>query len=494
MKKISRVSFYAKQVMAALSSLAGEMWLDPSGLRKKVLTRWQEYFPKNPEQIGGKRAKKNKSLFRTPYHSGEIKQDYLKEVRELASLSEPIAKSKSDPVEGEPRPLLLVNNCLPFTQSGYTIRTQSLMKAVADEGVEVIVVPRNAYPLSVGKFAGSQSYQIDGVRYLLQIPWVNFRDYRRSLELKISKLREIAIQHRATVIHTTTGPLNAVVASRVAADLGIPWIYEVRGEPYNTWLSRQSEDTKHQAEKSVLYVAMREYEKRAVTSASQVIALSEISKKKLIEMGAKPNAVTVLPNSINKSILDSSVDPEGSRTSLGLVEGPIIACISSIVAYEGIDDLVRAATVLPSHIHIYIVGEGEERPYLMSLARELGVEDRLVFTGRVSFEQVRLWYQSIDVFILPRRDEEVCRGVTPLKPLEALAYRVPIVASDLPAIREVTGGCGVFYTPGDWRALAAAVLSVLEQGGPIAEDEWLEKRTWSSMAGELQRIYRGPID
>lgn len=481
--------------MAALSSFAGELWLDPSGLRKKVLTRWQEYFPKFPEQIVGKRSKEIKSLFRTSYRSGESKQNYLREVRELASLSEPIAKSKSDPVEGEPRPLLLVNNCLPFTQSGYTIRTQSLMKAVVDEGVEVIVTPRNAYPLSVGKFASSQSYQINGVRYLLQIPWVNYRDYRRSLELKISELREIAIQHRATVIHTTTGTLNAVVASRVAAELGIPWIYEVRGEPYNTWLSRQPEETKHQAEKSALYAAMQEYEKRAVTSASQVISLSEISKKKLIEMGAKPAAVTVLPNSIDKSILDTSVhNPEESRTSLGLVEGPIIACISSIVAYEGIDDLVRAATVLPSHIHIYIIGEGEERPYLMSLARELGVEDRLVFTGRVSFEQVRLWYQSIDVFILPRRDEEVCRGVTPLKPLEALAYRVPIVASDLPAIREVTGGCGVFYPPGDWRALSVAILSVLEQGGPTAEDEWLEKRTWSSRAGELQKIYRGSID
>jgi glycosyltransferase involved in cell wall biosynthesis len=71
-------------------------------------------------------------------------------------------------------------------------------------------------------------------------------------------------------------------------------------------------------------------------------------------------------------------------------------------------------------------------------------------------------YGLLDVFAIPRRDLEVCRAVTPLKPFEALAMGIPVLASDLPALAEIVSGSGGgrLVPAGSTEGLAEAVVEL----------------------------------
>src|SRR5699024_2614515 len=124
--------------------------------------------------------------------------------------------------------------------------------------------------------------------------------------------------------------------------------------------------------------------------------------------------------------------------SLGLPsDGVWVGTAASIVGYEGLDLLVDAVTdarASGTDLRILIVGDGVELPVLKERAATL--DDAAVFTGRTSPERARAYVRALDVFAVPRRDVDVCRKITPLKPVEAGGLGRAVVLSDLPALTE----------------------------------------------------------
>ena len=115
-------------------------------------------------------------------------------------------------------------------------------------------------------------------------------------------------------------------------------------------------------------------------------------------------------------------------------------------------------------LRVLIVGDGPARASLESLAGELGMGDTVVFTGRVDQSRIVDHYALLDLFALPRRDVEVCRSVTPLKPFEALAMGIPVIASDLPALAEIVSesGGGRLVQADSEDDLGAAIIGLAE--------------------------------
>ena len=91
-------------------------------------------------------------------------------------------------------------------------------------------------------------------------------------------------------------------------------------------------------------------------------------------------------------------------------------------------------------LHVVIAGDGVTAPELVELAHQLGIENRLIMPGRVPRGDAKLWVQALDAVIVPRKDYEVTRMVTPQKPAEAMALGRPVIGSDLPALRETLEG------------------------------------------------------
>lgn len=386
-----------------------------------------------------------------------------------------------------PRPLFFLNNSLPYTQSGYTERTRNLLKALRQQGIDLHAVTRLGYPVLVGQLPRKHHNTIDGITYEHLVPVVYPRTLQERGNLAVQELVRIARKQKSTILHTTTEYKNALIVSRAAAQLGIPWIYEVRGELESTWLSRFPAEDQSQAKQSDYYQLAHQQETGAMKAASAVIALSEVSKRSLIERGVPANKIHVVPNAVDESLIGIDYDQYAIRRELGLPAGPIVGSVTSVVGYEGLDDLIRALEYL-SDVTCLLVGDGSARPELEKLADDLGFSDRVVFAGRQPSETIWKWYAALDVFVIPRKDTEVTRVVTPVKGLIAQGLGKNIVASDLPALREVTGNLANYFPAGDPKALAASIHYALgaEKSG---HQDWAHSRNWDAISERIAELY-----
>jgi glycosyltransferase involved in cell wall biosynthesis len=393
--------------------------------------------------------------------------------------------------------LHILTNSLPHTGSGYAQRSHSLIRAQADAGWKVSAVTRLGYPVQVGQIRASRMDTVDGVDYYRLLPARLPRGLQARLQLQAEKTLRLALHLRPSIIHTTTHFVNALVAECVADALGIPWVYEVRGQLADTWASNRPAA----AARSERYKLFRDRENGAVQRASAVVSLSESMQRDVLALGVLPKNSALVPNSIGESFLLDPCDSPQARAKLGLPSaGIFIGTVSSLVDYEGLDDLIRAFALIVDdyeHLKCLIVGDGASLPRLRGLARELGVETKVLFPGRVDRNQSHVFHQALDVFVVPRKDLTVTRQVTPLKPVEALASSRPVIFSDLPALNEVvlSGREGLSVPAGNPEKLAAAIRYLVDNPdlrkrmGVHGRTRVLEERTWTAAAAATTALY-----
>jgi lipopolysaccharide/colanic/teichoic acid biosynthesis glycosyltransferase/glycosyltransferase involved in cell wall biosynthesis len=148
----------------------------------------------------------------------------------------------------------------------------------------------------------------------------------------------------------------------------------------------------------------------------------------------------------------------GPRPSEPAASEPTVLFVGRLVAYKGVDVLLRALPGLA--VRAVIVGDGPCRASLESLAAELGVGDRVTFTGQVPDETRLEWYRAADVFVLPSVTRQEAFGMVQI---EAMLSGLPVVSTALPTgVPWVNqdGETGVVVAPGDPDALRAALASL----------------------------------
>jgi glycosyltransferase involved in cell wall biosynthesis len=167
--------------------------------------------------------------------------------------------------------------------------------------------------------------------------------------------------------------------------------------------------------------------------------------------------------------------------------------------WKGVDLLLEALGELPGIKGVIVGGHPGEAdlPRLRGRAEELGLTSRVTFTGMVRPREVAAHLQAADVLVLPNPATATSeRYTSPLKLFEYLAMGRPIVASDLPAFREVVrhGENAQLFEAGNASALAAAVRTV---AGDPARAESMARRafetareySWDARAERLERLF-----
>ena len=401
-----------------------------------------------------------------------------------------------------PRTVLhLLTNSLPHTGSGYAQRSHSILTAQRAQGWQVHAVTRIGYPVQVGRLLARDADVVDGVTYHRLLPGKLARGYDSRLQQQAEEVLALALRLKPAVLHTTTHFINGLVAAEVARVLGIPWVYEVRGQLADTWASSRSA----QATASERYKLFTDRETQVMRNANLVVTLGEAMKREIMLSGVSAEKVLLTPNAVGDEYLEPPISSAEARKRLGLeAAGTYVGTVSSLVDYEGLDTLLHAvARLAPSvpGLRCLIVGDGVAAPGLKSLAGRLGITDRVVFTGRVPREEARTYHQALDIFVVPRKDLDVTRSVTPLKPVEAMACARPVIASNLPALREIVveSVTGVLVKPEAAEDLAAAISGLMTVDGfptPRAQ-AWgaagrslvLERRTWALNAERYATSY-----
>ncbi|RNE49507.1 glycosyltransferase family 4 protein [Corynebacterium alimapuense] len=189
-----------------------------------------------------------------------------------------------------------------------------------------------------------------------------------------------------------------------------------------------------------------------------------------------------------------------TRDRLGVGADPLVVCISRLVARKGQDQLIRALPQLRlSHprTRLLIVGTGGYESRLRRLAAKEGVDNAVVFTGSLPFDEMKAILGCADVFAMPARTRGKGLDVEGLGIvyLEAQACAIPVIAGNSGGAPEtVTADSGIVVDGGDLKELTMALEELLadqtrrkemgEAGRVNVEDNW----TWEIMGARLREI------
>nr|MBA3296000.1 glycosyltransferase family 4 protein [Acidobacteriota bacterium] len=166
------------------------------------------------------------------------------------------------------------------------------------------------------------------------------------------------------------------------------------------------------------------------------------------------------------------VIPDGMRMPAAVTAAPsnrVVAYAGHLYAWKGVDVLLRAVAHLPGTRALVVGGHEEEADIgrLRALASALGINERVTFTGHVEPSRVAALLAEAAVLVLPNPASAIStRFTSPLKLFEYMAAGRAIVASDLPAIREVlrNNENALLVEPGNVDALADGIRRVLNDG------------------------------
>jgi glycosyltransferase involved in cell wall biosynthesis len=306
-----------------------------------------------------------------------------------------------------------------------------------------------------------------------RLRWGGEYSFAAAVPFLIPELRKADIVHLHGQFAGFYGSLAAAIARR-------PAIYTAHFPSFVTDAGLASRVRNHVAEAT------------PCTLSARTICCSNAMRDEYIERGlVPPRKVKTIYNGV------PSISPDAPslrvRTQLGMPEsGPVIVSVGRFTKQKGFDLLLRAMPYIRKEIptvQAILVGDGDQRPNLEQLARNLGIEDIVWFTG--FRDDVENFFRLASVVAVPSLYD-----VFPLVPLEAMMAGKAVIASDLPVLREaIRDGETGLLVPRDPKQWAEAICRVISDSrmadelGRKAELDARERFSIERMAKEYLSEY-----
>lgn len=391
------------------------------------------------------------------------------------------------------RILHVLDHSLPL-HSGYAFRTRAIVTAQLARGLDVACLTGARQ----GE-AAAVTETIDGITFhrtpappVLPSPLREFAEVR-ALAVRLEALVE---KWRPDQLHVHSPVLNAIAALAVAPRQGLPLLYEIRAFWEDAAVGNGTG-----REGSARYRLTRRMETWAARRADAVAVICEGLRRDLVARGIEPGKIIVAPNGVDMSLFGNPLSPDARLARhLGLAGADVVGFIGSFYDYEGLDDLIAAMPRLLERrprAHLLLVGGGPMEDSLRAQAEASPARARIHFAGRVPHHEVDRYYGLIDILAYPRKAMRLTELVTPLKPLEAMAQRKLVVASNVGGHRELIedGVTGTLFPAGDPAAIAAALADLFadrtrwEQRRDVARRFVERDRNWSSNISRYMPAY-----
>lgn len=237
-------------------------------------------------------------------------------------------------------------------------------------------------------------------------------------------------------------------------------------------------------------------------TADRVICVSEPLKAHLMTKWNVPGEkIAVFPNVAN--VERFKPDPETGtaiRASLNLDSAPLILFVGNFYEWHDVSTLLRAFVEVLKHYpdaRLMLVGDGARREAMAQLARELGLERSVIFTGMVAHTEVPRYMASADIAVVPYPLLDRDIWLSPLKLFEYMATGNAILASNVGQLSEWIddGRNGLLIPPGDVVAMAEGIERLIHDPdlrsrlGQNARDDAVQKHSWDRYLSDLEALF-----
>ncbi|MDO8264936.1 MAG: glycosyltransferase family 4 protein [Candidatus Parcubacteria bacterium] len=219
-----------------------------------------------------------------------------------------------------------------------------------------------------------------------------------------------------------------------------------------------------------------------------IIAITAILKKIFLEKGIKENKLFVAPDGVDLDEFDIKQTQAECRKRLNLPqEEKIIVYTGHLYKWKGVQILADSAEYLPENAGIYFIGGTKED---IKEFKSKNSVSNIKIVGHQSHTEIPYWLKAADILVLPNSAKEDISlyWTSPLKLFEYMAANRPIIASDLPSIREILNEDNSLLVPPDDvqklgqalnRLLADQALSMRISNNAYRE---AKKYTWQKRA------------
>jgi glycogen synthase len=390
------------------------------------------------------------------------------------------------------RVLHALDHSLP-EHSGYAFRSHAILCELVAQGADVSVITS----LKQGPTA-TDAEEIDGILYRRTAPasqasTTGIVGQIRTIHRTRKAIADLLAARPPQFIHAHSPCLNGLAAMQQR----VPLLYEMRSLWEDSAVTMGTT-----REGSVRYRVSRALETFVVRRADECVVICDGLRRELVQRGVAEEKITVVPNALPSSMFELPLADEVAavRKRLNLGGEKLIGFFGTFFEWEGLEALVEAlpdvVSVVPD-AKLLLAGGGRQEAALRELVEKMKLKDRVIFAGRVGHADIRALYGAASVMAYPRVSHRLTDVVTPLKPLESMAQRIPVVASAVGGHREliVDRQTGFLYPPGDGRALARTLVDALTASAKVREvvenaRKTVEKeRRWSVVAERYQPAY-----
>lgn len=251
----------------------------------------------------------------------------------------------------------------------------------------------------------------------------------------------------------------------------------------------------HPAMPAAILEQIAELEQRCLEAADVVITPSALTGRRLRERGVDESRLRVIPNGATPPVRPAPAPPQAPERYL--------LYFGALQSWQGFDTALRAFARLIDIDGLELVvcasvHERKAKPY-RKLAERLGIDERVRWRFALPEEELAAWREHAVLSLAPLRDcaRNSRQGCSPLKILESMAAGVPVVASDLPPVRELMadGEHGRLVAADRPGQLARAIRVLLEDPartaamGSAAREHVEREFTWERSTRDLREVY-----
>jgi len=390
----------------------------------------------------------------------------------------------------------------PHNSGGLGTACYGITKALSERGVEInFVLPRSCEVED--KFLNVISTELPKIKMnevdSLLIAYLNSTSYRKvflSLEDEnnarnycrelthevyryAQAAKEIASKVEHDIIHThdwMTFP-SGIAARKVS---GRPLVNHVH--------STEHDRSGGQGENPYIF----EIEKEGIQEANQVLAVSNFTKNKIINnYDIKSDKIETIYNAIDKA--EFVDDIFSHRYDFG--KNKIVLFLGRLTLHKGPDNFLKVAKKVLSrnkNVIFIIAGSGDMDNQIIEQAADLGIADKVLFTGFLRGDRLRKIYKMADLYVMPSIAEPF--GITAI---EAVASGTPVLISKQSGVGEVLNHClkADFWDIDEMTNKILSVLNCDELGECLSGNglDEIDNLTWDNAAVEIIKVYNNLV-